>query len=318
MVHKKYIKRDGRIFGPYLYENYRENGVVKTRYLGKGEEKARVNFKVLFVIAVVLILVGLIIYSNFVYDKGERAKEEGGLFNLFDLFNFFGSRSVGVSVEVGAGQSGYGNGGGGGGGGGFPIKFVNKTCNESWACGEFLDCRNLILVFELGEISVELKKGVEDGCAVWNWSSDFCGVQKRECYDQNNCNTSISKPGIIKECYYIEEEKPGIIGHILKQYYFFTCLILLILVSLLVFLEEYLLRKYFLLTRVSKILKEKERKLKKKYLTLSLLLVLAIILFLISYCWVCVKLYLLVPVIVLIMVVLARYAIRRYREGYKK
>jgi hypothetical protein len=36
MVYKKYIKKDGKVFGPYLYENYRENGIVKTRYLGMG------------------------------------------------------------------------------------------------------------------------------------------------------------------------------------------------------------------------------------------------------------------------------------------
>ena len=35
MVHKKYIKRGDKIFGPYLYTNYRENGITKTRYLGK-------------------------------------------------------------------------------------------------------------------------------------------------------------------------------------------------------------------------------------------------------------------------------------------
>ncbi len=37
MAHKKYIKRGGKVFGPYIYENYRENGVTKTRYLGKGK-----------------------------------------------------------------------------------------------------------------------------------------------------------------------------------------------------------------------------------------------------------------------------------------
>ena len=39
MVHKKYIKRDGKVFGPYYYENYRENGVIKTRYIGKKHNK---------------------------------------------------------------------------------------------------------------------------------------------------------------------------------------------------------------------------------------------------------------------------------------
>jgi len=37
MVHKKYIKRGNRVFGPYLYENYRVGGLTKTRYLGKAK-----------------------------------------------------------------------------------------------------------------------------------------------------------------------------------------------------------------------------------------------------------------------------------------
>ena len=41
MAHKKYIKRGGKIFGPYLYENYRLNGITKTRYLGKGKEEKK-------------------------------------------------------------------------------------------------------------------------------------------------------------------------------------------------------------------------------------------------------------------------------------
>src|SRR3989344_4749784 len=46
MAHKKYIKRGKKIFGPYIYENYRENGITKTRYLGrfnKDEKKSQIN-----------------------------------------------------------------------------------------------------------------------------------------------------------------------------------------------------------------------------------------------------------------------------------
>ncbi len=39
MVHKKYIKRNGKKFGPYYYENYRENGKIKTRYIGTSLKK---------------------------------------------------------------------------------------------------------------------------------------------------------------------------------------------------------------------------------------------------------------------------------------
>lgn len=43
MVHKKYIRRGKKVFGPYLYENYRVNGITKTRYLGRApkEKKSR-------------------------------------------------------------------------------------------------------------------------------------------------------------------------------------------------------------------------------------------------------------------------------------
>ncbi|MDH3353283.1 MAG: hypothetical protein OEL87_02445, partial [Nanoarchaeota archaeon] len=46
MAHEKYIKKNGKVFGPYLYENYRENGRTKTRYIGKGKnKKSWVNLK---------------------------------------------------------------------------------------------------------------------------------------------------------------------------------------------------------------------------------------------------------------------------------
>lgn len=39
MVHKKYTIKNGKAYGPYLYENKRVNGKVVTRYLGKAEDK---------------------------------------------------------------------------------------------------------------------------------------------------------------------------------------------------------------------------------------------------------------------------------------
>jgi len=36
MAYKKYFYRNGRKFGPYYYESYRdENGAIKKRYVGK-------------------------------------------------------------------------------------------------------------------------------------------------------------------------------------------------------------------------------------------------------------------------------------------
>ena len=40
MAYKRYIKRGGKVFGPYYYESYRENGIVKKRYV-KEEDLSR-------------------------------------------------------------------------------------------------------------------------------------------------------------------------------------------------------------------------------------------------------------------------------------
>ncbi|MDD5193459.1 MAG: hypothetical protein PHF67_02630, partial [Candidatus Nanoarchaeia archaeon] len=66
MVHKKYIKRGDKVFGPYLYKNYRENGVTKTRYIGACSERKKFNISnallivILFLIIMVLVLMGLL------------------------------------------------------------------------------------------------------------------------------------------------------------------------------------------------------------------------------------------------------------------
>lgn len=39
MVYKKYIKRDGKVYGPYLYHNVKKDGRVITTYHGKTDEK---------------------------------------------------------------------------------------------------------------------------------------------------------------------------------------------------------------------------------------------------------------------------------------
>jgi len=38
MVHKKYIKRGGKVFGPYYYESYRDGDKVKKVYIGGEKE----------------------------------------------------------------------------------------------------------------------------------------------------------------------------------------------------------------------------------------------------------------------------------------
>lgn len=72
MVHKKYIKRGKKVFGPYYYENYRENGVTKTRYLGTTLKKEKTKRKTskknswtkkLFPFIGIVVLVSLLFFS---------------------------------------------------------------------------------------------------------------------------------------------------------------------------------------------------------------------------------------------------------------
>jgi len=70
MVFKKYIKRGGKVYGPYLYENKRIDGKVVTSYVGKYEESGETkkgNRKVFFYILPVLILFLLI---SFIFYQG--------------------------------------------------------------------------------------------------------------------------------------------------------------------------------------------------------------------------------------------------------
>ncbi len=68
MVYKKYIKKNGRLHGPYYYESYREDGKIKHRYLGTSlPKKDRVTVHFLLVIISILLIFGLI-FSNIGQD----------------------------------------------------------------------------------------------------------------------------------------------------------------------------------------------------------------------------------------------------------
>ena len=38
MVHKRYLKKGNKVFGPYYYRSYREDGKVKKEYIGKEDD----------------------------------------------------------------------------------------------------------------------------------------------------------------------------------------------------------------------------------------------------------------------------------------
>lgn len=64
MVYKKYIKRNGKKFGPYYYENYREDGKVKTRFISGPSmlDKYKNLIWIIFLLVIVLGILYLIIF----------------------------------------------------------------------------------------------------------------------------------------------------------------------------------------------------------------------------------------------------------------
>lgn len=69
MVYKTYIKRNGKKFGPYYYETYRdENGKVRSRYVKNPSKKSKpkrkskkLNLSNIFLIIILLFFAGLLI-----------------------------------------------------------------------------------------------------------------------------------------------------------------------------------------------------------------------------------------------------------------
>ncbi len=56
MVHKKYTYKNGKVYGPYLYENKRVKGKVVTNYLGKSiHSKTSYSFYLALAILIVAI-----------------------------------------------------------------------------------------------------------------------------------------------------------------------------------------------------------------------------------------------------------------------
>jgi hypothetical protein len=99
MVYKRYIKRDGKVFGPYYYESYRDKeGKVKTKFVsgpgvysskGSVTEKNKYNWRImiaLFAVFVLIIVSGVFFATNQagqdmlvrgVYDFGSSIAELG-------------------------------------------------------------------------------------------------------------------------------------------------------------------------------------------------------------------------------------------------
>ena len=74
MVYKKYITRNGKKYGPYYYESYRENGKVKTRFVSgpKIRDKFKNNKKIisLFFIFGIFLFLGFLFFAGFSDNQG--------------------------------------------------------------------------------------------------------------------------------------------------------------------------------------------------------------------------------------------------------
>ncbi|MDH3324246.1 MAG: hypothetical protein OEL89_01255, partial [Candidatus Peregrinibacteria bacterium] len=74
MSYKRVVERNGKRYGPYIYESYRdENGNVKKRYLGKVEEKRKLPLQMIFVVGILVIafLFGASYTTDLIFNKGE-------------------------------------------------------------------------------------------------------------------------------------------------------------------------------------------------------------------------------------------------------
>lgn len=108
MAYKRYFKRDGKTFGPYYYESYRDkNGDVKKRYIGKDnpEKKkfpvGKLVFGGLVLFAVIAIVFVSVQVSLWDANSGQRAADGGIVGSVKGFVSNSFSRIVGFVVEDG-------------------------------------------------------------------------------------------------------------------------------------------------------------------------------------------------------------------------
>jgi len=87
--------------------------------------------------------------------------------------------------------------GGGGGGGG-------EVCKEEWVCRDWTICQNAEKSLAAGFLSGEDYRIIKENCSKNSWGSRTCGFQTRNCFDLNNCEKLLNKPGEIQSCLYTE------------------------------------------------------------------------------------------------------------------
>ncbi|MAG79242.1 hypothetical protein CMI40_02600 [Candidatus Pacearchaeota archaeon] len=86
----------------------------------------------------------------------------------------------------------------GGGGGGTSI----YTCNIKWTCNPWEVCQDTKKSLEVGVLTGDDYRLVDNDCSENNWNDNVCGFQIRRCFDINNCNLTIKKPLEMQGCHF--------------------------------------------------------------------------------------------------------------------
>ncbi len=89
MVYKKYIKRDGKSYGPYYYKNTREGGKVITSYIAKTGKSGRI---IILSSILVIILSLLFIGYKVSLEKDFSLRDSLERFKELPLFNSYNVR----------------------------------------------------------------------------------------------------------------------------------------------------------------------------------------------------------------------------------
>ncbi|MEK6936141.1 MAG: hypothetical protein AABW67_05095 [Nanoarchaeota archaeon] len=135
-------------------------------------------------------------FDNFKYTFGCGVT---GNFNVSIIVSDglnYSSVNWNVSVGYVACPAGVSSGGGGGGG--------KVACSEKWICGEWNQCKNLENEKSSNNLNFKDYDLIKNRCNLFNYNSETCGIQFRDCIDTKNCKTSLLMPGLFSECYYTQ------------------------------------------------------------------------------------------------------------------
>ena len=123
MVHKKYTYKNGKRYGPYLYETKRINGKIVTTYLGTASENKENKSKRTFNPIPILIILGLVLAVSFVF--------------LYFPTEFTGRATLDVQANYEVGE------------------LITGNLNLNIKSGELIP-ENSIVIISLGEIVKEI------------------------------------------------------------------------------------------------------------------------------------------------------------------